>query len=223
MNASTANSSGGIGCRVVLWRRIASSAAHAASASGHRQRFEATENFWRVIEEHFVDDVCFRARPSSLTAGFNDGGEAAAFTEQGDNVADIDAAARSIESADFDATGFERFTAFGRGGGSGRDQQIVVRRLCTRREAGEMRRVESRTMRRSGRARGSSLRSLSKGLSESTVPMPVIMASVAWAKNLNVGAGAFAGNPAGVVFGRGDFAIEGERALERDKRLAGAQ
>jgi len=42
------------------------------------------------------------------------------------------------------------------------------------------------------------------------------------AQDLNVSAGAFTGDPAGVVFGRGDFAIESERALQSDERLAGA-
>ncbi len=41
------------------------------------------------------------------------------------------------------------------------------------------------------------------------------------AENLHVGAGAFARNPAGVVFGRGDFAIERHGALERHERPAG--
>jgi len=38
---------------------------------------------------------------------------AAAFAEQGDDVANIDATTRPIEGADFDAARFEHFAAFG--------------------------------------------------------------------------------------------------------------
>ena len=42
------------------------------------------------------------------------------------------------------------------------------------------------------------------------------------AQFLDVGAGAFAGDPAAIIVGRGDFAVERDSGLQRDQRTAGA-
>ena len=52
--------------------------------------------------------------------------------------------------------------------------------------------------------------------------MPVRMASVSWRSCLHVGAGDFARDPALVVVGGGDLAVEGEGGFQGDQRLARA-
>ncbi len=51
--------------------------------------------------------------------------------------------------------------------------------------------------------------------------MPVSIASDAWRSCWTWARARFAGDPAAVVFRRGDFAIQRERGFQRDQRLAG--
>jgi len=82
MKASTANSSGGIGCRVVLWSRMAS-VRLMRPAPPAWERFETAEYFGRVVEENFVDNIGFKRCPVHFAAGFDDGGKGSGVRRAG--------------------------------------------------------------------------------------------------------------------------------------------
>ncbi len=133
----------------------------------------------------------------------------------------IRAAARTVEHQHAHAAIFQRAAPF-LGRGRGGDHRHIVVALATMRESSGMRSVESATMRSSGRLRSSPVRSVSRQSSASTVPMPVRIASALCRICCTCGAGALAGDPAGVVLRRGDFAVQCERGFQRHQRTAGA-
>src|SRR5437870_651661 len=101
-------------------------AALASGASDHGQGFEATEDVGGVVEKDVVDDGGFEGGAVYFAAGLNHDVEAFALAEEGDDVANVDAAARSVEEADFDAFVFEGAAAVGGGGGGGGDEEVAV-------------------------------------------------------------------------------------------------
>ena len=91
-----------------------------ARTAGQGKRLHAAENFRCVIQEDLVDDTAFQRGPVDLAAGFDHQRQVAALAEQGNDVAQIDAAAGAIEHAHFDAAGFEAvvYGYYGRGLGT---------------------------------------------------------------------------------------------------------
>ena len=89
-------------------------------------------------------------------------------------------------------------------------------------ESSGRRSCESMTMRSSGRPRGRPVRSVSRQIvgqhrADAGKDRVVIVAQF-----LHVGAGALAGDPAAIVVGRGDLAVQRDGGLQRHQRPPGA-
>ncbi len=131
------------------------------------------------------------------------------------------AAAGGVEDVDFDAAVLKGFAAVGGGGGGGDDGEVAVGGGDEVGGEGDAEGgVEDDAQEGAGAAEAGAVGEAAivgehgadageDGVGE--------MADL-----LDVGAGALAGDPAGVVLGRGDFAVEGEGGFEGDQRTRGA-
>src|SRR5690348_5580010 len=196
-------------------------AAEAADSTGDRKRLQATEDFRRVVEENLIDDSGFERGPVELASGLDHEGPVLERGEMFGQFAEIGAAAGAIEDEDANASIFESTAAFFRRCGSGENGDIAG-------GAGDDAGIE-------GNAEGGIGDDAQEGaatLEAGAIGQLGIVGERGTdagedgvgivADFLDVRAGAFAGDPAGVVFGRGDLAVEGEGGFEGDEGKSGA-
>ena len=197
-----------------------------AHPAHHRQRLHAAQNLRRVVEEDLVHDPRLPARPSSLCCRIR---SSATGSARGPDTpplgVDIGPAVRSVAAPAPGRRARSKLPCAVRGAPA--DVVTTSRSspsaLATIFDSSGSRNVESSTIRSSGRLRSRPVRSVSSRSSDSTVPMPVRIASEMCRICLHMRPRPLAGDPAGVVFRRRNLPVQRHGRLQGHQRQAGAR
>ncbi len=146
-----------------------------------------------------------------------------AAAEFADYRAKIDATAARWRRENFDACANQRASFRRIGGCVVNRSDIAAARIAPIRAQRQCAAANRRSARRSRRRRGSPVRSLRRGSSARTVPMPVSKRVGFVAQALDCSARCWAGDPGDAAGALRDLAVESERGFQRDERKLGVE
>src|SRR6185369_11547487 len=174
-----------------------------------------------VVEENTIHHAAFQRAPIEFAAGLDHEREIALAAQPVNYTAQVGAAAGTVERQHLYTARFEQLASFGSRGACGYYQHIArgaAHHFGIQRQAqqGIHHDAQERTAARMAGAVAEQAIVGEYGADAGEDGIVIV------ADFLHVSASAFAGNPAAIVVGGGDLAIQRDRCLQGDQRAAGA-